>query len=301
VDLRVLIIDDASTDHTEEVAKELVARDRRVEYRRHSINLGHIATYNEGLKWVSGDYHLLLSADDILVPEALARALNVLDAAPGVGLVYGKALKFQTYNTKPIPRTIQTDCSWEIIKGIDLIRESCSQGNNVVPTPTAIIRMNVFPEVGYYLSNLPHTADMAMWLKYAAHSDVGRLDADQAYYRIHEKNMHHDRFSELDRVRQLKEAFEVLFEGYQDRLPADWPNLRARALKEIALQALHCADLHFEEQYLDLSRASLRLAESCWPDVAREGLYRRAKVKLWLGPETTGFLRKLVGRRSATP
>ena len=71
VDIRLLVIDDASADNTPEVAAELVAHDARVEYRRHSKNCGHIATYNEGLAWANGDYTVLLSADDMLTPGSL--------------------------------------------------------------------------------------------------------------------------------------------------------------------------------------------------------------------------------------
>src|SRR5580765_4204220 len=66
VDVRALVIDDASPDDTPSVAARLTAQDPRVEYRRHTANRGHIATYNEGLEWASGDYVLLLSADDLL-------------------------------------------------------------------------------------------------------------------------------------------------------------------------------------------------------------------------------------------
>ena len=78
----VLIIDDASPDQTEEVARELVAQDSRVAYRRHESNRGHIATYMEGWEWADGDYVLLLSADDLLTPGALERAVAALDAHP---------------------------------------------------------------------------------------------------------------------------------------------------------------------------------------------------------------------------
>ena len=46
-----------------------------LEGRRHEVNQGHIATYNEGLlEWAKADYTVLLSADDLLAPGALARA-----------------------------------------------------------------------------------------------------------------------------------------------------------------------------------------------------------------------------------
>ena len=49
VDLQVLILDDASPDDTPAVAAAVAAADSRVAYRRHASNLGHIATYSDGL------------------------------------------------------------------------------------------------------------------------------------------------------------------------------------------------------------------------------------------------------------
>jgi len=93
VDVRVLIIDDASPDDSAEVANKIAARDSRVEVIVHAVNKGNIATFNEGLlEWADGDYCALVSADDRATPGALARARDLLDANPGVGFVYGHAL-----------------------------------------------------------------------------------------------------------------------------------------------------------------------------------------------------------------
>ena len=90
VDVRVLIVDDASTDVTEEVGTELALRNERVEFWRHPVNIGHIATYNEALAWVTGDYCMILSADDVLTSRSLLRATAVMDAHPEVGFTYGR-------------------------------------------------------------------------------------------------------------------------------------------------------------------------------------------------------------------
>ena len=50
-DIRVLIIDDASSDDSLLVAKQLAQRDSRVTVVSHSQNKGHIETYNEGIAW----------------------------------------------------------------------------------------------------------------------------------------------------------------------------------------------------------------------------------------------------------
>ena len=91
VDVRVLILDDCSPDDTPAVASRLAAADARVEYRRNEQNLGLIGTANAGLEWADGDYVVLISADDVLVPGALARATTVMEANPKVGMVYGHA------------------------------------------------------------------------------------------------------------------------------------------------------------------------------------------------------------------
>jgi glycosyltransferase involved in cell wall biosynthesis len=106
VDDRVLIIDDASPDNTAEVAAELVREDPRVTCIRHSENKGHIGTYNQGIKWASADYMLILSADDYLLPGALSRAAHLMDAHPEVGFTFGNVMELNDDATRTPIRSI---------------------------------------------------------------------------------------------------------------------------------------------------------------------------------------------------
>src|SRR5437660_6584650 len=45
VDVDVVLVDDASTDGSGDVAEELAAADSRITLVRHAVNAGHIATY----------------------------------------------------------------------------------------------------------------------------------------------------------------------------------------------------------------------------------------------------------------
>src|SRR5262245_37190836 len=113
VDVRVLIIDDASPDDSAEVAQKIAARDPRVEVVAHSTNRGNIATFNEGLmEWADGDYCMLLSADDRLTPGALRRATELLDANSSVGFVYGHAL--WCVEGAPVPTARTTTRGWSV-------------------------------------------------------------------------------------------------------------------------------------------------------------------------------------------
>src|SRR3974390_1201236 len=104
VDVEVLIIDDCSSDDTAVICQE-VAVDPRVTFRRHEVNKGHIATYNEGLEWASADYLALVSADDLLTSGALRRAAEALESQPSAGFLYGRSLYFVTNDEMPTART----------------------------------------------------------------------------------------------------------------------------------------------------------------------------------------------------
>ena len=102
VGVRVLVIDDASSDETPEIGWQLAGSHGAVQFRRHAVNRGHIATYNEGLlEWASGEYVVLLSADDMLAPGSLGRAVRILNQNPNVGMVYGRTIHFRESSEIP--------------------------------------------------------------------------------------------------------------------------------------------------------------------------------------------------------
>jgi len=214
-DVRVLVIDDASSDDSLEVAKRLSALDWRVEVVTHGRNLGHIATYNEGIERADSDYFLLLSADDMLVPGALERAIEVLAKNPDVVLTYGECVSW--HDELPIPRIEPTQrYTWS---RHDLLKEICTTGTNVVPTPTAIARTSVQKAIGGYRALLPHAGDMEMWLRFAANGSVARIKAVQAIYRKHPNAMSNAYFAEaMSDYSQRQLAFDSFFEEYEHRL-----------------------------------------------------------------------------------
>src|SRR5687768_3126879 len=86
---RVLIIDNASSDGSDEIARQLAGEDSRIEVVVHRHNVGATASYNEGIDWASAEYLVLLDADDLLAPGCLARALPFMKAHRNVSFTYG--------------------------------------------------------------------------------------------------------------------------------------------------------------------------------------------------------------------
>lgn len=83
-DFEVVICDNASTDGTERICREFVARDARVRYVRHARNLGPAQNYNKCFELTRGEYFRWHAHDDLVHPEYLARTTELLDRDPGV-------------------------------------------------------------------------------------------------------------------------------------------------------------------------------------------------------------------------
>jgi glycosyltransferase involved in cell wall biosynthesis len=239
VEVAVLVIDDASPDGSGEVAAELGRADPRVRVVRHRRNKGHIATYNEGLEWADGDYLLLLSADDYLTPGSLRRATALMDEYPDVGLVYGRAIDHG--GEGPYAGPLSWSSGRRVVQGRAWIAERCRQMNNVVPTPTAVVRTSVQHSVGGYRQDSPYAGDLEMWLRLAAHADVGELEADQAIYRHHGSNMSVEWFSALKLTfEDSRRAYESVLTEHAAAIP-DAQRLLRVVRREVARRALRMA------------------------------------------------------------
>lgn len=85
--LRVCVYDNASGDETEEVVAELMQKDSRVRYHRHSKNIGSYNNFNYGLQEVETPFFSLLSDDDVLVPTFYENTINAFRQYPEAMLV----------------------------------------------------------------------------------------------------------------------------------------------------------------------------------------------------------------------
>lgn len=211
VDPRVIIVDDCSTDDSLEVATALAKVDSRITVIAHPSNKGHIATYNDGLDAVNTDYAILLSADDLLSPGALGRAVALMDAHPSVGMVYGQPMEFSG-EPPTSDRDGRAPITWTTWRGKAWIRLACLRGRNFILSPEVVMRTAVVRQIGGYNPEQPKSGDLEYWLRTATRWDVGRVNGRvQAFYRQHESNMHSVEYSTMsDDLRHRLLAFRSL-------------------------------------------------------------------------------------------
>jgi glycosyltransferase involved in cell wall biosynthesis len=185
VDLRVAIVDNASSDDSLAVADQLAATDNRVEVIAHQVNRGATFSYNEGIDWASSDYFLILDADDLLAPGALARAVEVLDREPRIAFTHGIEARLESDGS------ICADCgnedqAWVVSTGREFIERLCRTPVNNIGANTVVRRTAIQKAAGYYRPSLPYTDDLEMWLRLATLGDAASIRSVQAIRRYHQ-------------------------------------------------------------------------------------------------------------------
>lgn len=184
-DLRVLVIDNASTDNSLEVARQLALEDHRVEVIAHRTNLGPTASYNEGVEWASGDYFLLLDADDFLAAGALRRAIAVMEQHPTTSFTHGREGHLLPGIRIGDIDLHEKEAHWRLATGRAFIERFCRTPINNIGANTVVRRTRAQKAVGYYRAGLDYSDDMEMWLRLATVGDVADTLAVQAIRRVH--------------------------------------------------------------------------------------------------------------------
>jgi glycosyltransferase involved in cell wall biosynthesis len=226
--MRVIVIDNASTDNSREVLAELVDTYPDLIIRLQPENIGMHGSFNAAIDWAEADFFTILHADDLLAPGALSRATEFLAAHENVVMCFGNSLKIGHADPPMEPAS-----GYILQSGEEFISERCRTAQNVVSVAGVVVRTAAQKKVGHFDTRIKLTTDFEMWLRFAAIGDIARLNAVQGLVRVHENN---DSAFSRDRLApelaQLMEAFCIFFEKRQQ---AGYPVAQARDLVERAI------------------------------------------------------------------
>lgn len=90
-DFELIISDNSSTDGTQAICRDYMAKNKRIKYYRTPENIGLVKNYDRVFELSIGEYFKWAACDDLCAPEFLMRCVEVLDHEPTVILCYPKA------------------------------------------------------------------------------------------------------------------------------------------------------------------------------------------------------------------
>ncbi len=85
-DFELVIVDNASTDRTQEICDAYARRDPRVRYYRNESNIGAAPNHNRAFELSTTEYFKWSGYDDLISPDFLEKCVAVLDQKPEVVL-----------------------------------------------------------------------------------------------------------------------------------------------------------------------------------------------------------------------
>ena len=241
--LRVLIIDNASTDDSLDVARRLASEDKRVNIIAHERNLGPIASFNEGIDWANADYYMNLDADDLLAPGCLKRAMSIMDEDQTIAFCYGAEREILSDDTISNGVISEQPDVWRVSTGTEFIKRLCSKGYNFVANPTVVRRTRIQKSIGYYDPNLTYAVDMNMWLRLATRGKVAETSAVQGIRRVHagQLTQAYRDTPVIDLIEHLNN-FEHFFRHEGGQMPSARSD-RAKVVRRIAFNGLYMAGM----------------------------------------------------------
>jgi len=169
-DYEILVVDDGSRDGTSSLVASF--RDDRVRLLAYSTNKGAAAARNTGIQAARAELIAFLDADDLWLPEKLARQVDLMDGHPE----YGGCVTGFRYET-------EEGISLEITrKPASWIREF-SKGCAVAPGTTLMVRHMCYDSVGYYDEAMPRHEDFDWLLRFVQKYDLGVVELPLATVR----------------------------------------------------------------------------------------------------------------------
>jgi glycosyltransferase involved in cell wall biosynthesis len=189
----LLIIDDASTDSSANVAAKYAQDDHRIQLLCQPKNFGQTVCANLGIARAMGKYIARLDADDMMLPERLTRQVAYMESHPDVGLL-GTAFEMIDEQGNLI-----ATCSVPMgAANLKLLLKT----KNPILQPSMIMSADCLRAIGVYTERYPYAEDYALCIKFAEVSKVENLDEVLTRYRILS--------SSLSRQSLKKQSWDVL-------------------------------------------------------------------------------------------
>lgn len=175
-DYELIIINDGSTDGSDEILQKYASIEGRVVYGVHEQNRGLVAVLNEGLEIAKGEFIARMDADDISLPERLERQVEFLKQTPHVGVVGTQMNILDASGVKTGQFQVPLEHNriiWSLMFGRSFAH------------PSIMLRKSLFEKTGGYNSDFHVTEDQELWMRLAWLTQFANLPQILVNYRSH--------------------------------------------------------------------------------------------------------------------
>lgn len=174
-DWELIVIDDCSSDNTEQIVKNYTKKNPKIHYYRNEINLGAAETRNFGVSVAAGEWIAYLDSDDCWHPEKLQRQLETAEKKQAELLFTGSA--FFDGESRPLNSYLPAP---EKVSYRELLKQ------NVISCSSVLLRKELAEAYPMKFASRLHE-DFAVWLQILRDKKIYAYGVNQPLliYRIH--------------------------------------------------------------------------------------------------------------------
>lgn len=176
-DFECVVIDDGSSDGTPALLERAASQDARLRLVRREGGGGLVAALNHGCSLARAPLIARMDADDVALPDRLARQLERLARQPSL-VVLGAAAIFVDAQDRPLPADPTP-------MGPRTLAQALERGDCPLIHPTVVMRRAAFEAVGGYRACIAHAEDYDLWLRLAERGELDNLTEPVLRYRRH--------------------------------------------------------------------------------------------------------------------
>jgi len=196
-----IVVDDASTDKSAEIIKEIARNDSRIQYHLQAKSPIPV-TKNRAISFSCGEYILPLDSDDLISPNYLSEAVEILKNNSQIKIVYCDAKYFGSRKGKWLLEPYSFD---------ELLIANCIHN-------TALFRRIDYDKAGGYNPAMFASEEWDLWINMLkTGGDVYKIEKPYFFYRKHPESTidnYRDREPEMRKLvyENNKELYENLLE-----------------------------------------------------------------------------------------
>lgn len=233
--LELIVVNDCSTDHSEEIILKYARKDNRIRYIKNKINSKLPQSLNNGFAQAKGEYYSWTSDDNMYHPDAIEKMVEYLENNSDKGLVCSD------YNA--------IDGVGRLTKVFKMSGADGLRYRNTIGA-SFLYRKDIAARIGGYRTDLFLVEDYEYWLRISLVCDIGYIPIALYDYRYHEGSLTAQRAREINEaVSRLRWLYLEEYEriripnndlfDYFDFLVEENPNRRARINNYIKFSFRH--------------------------------------------------------------
>ena len=166
-DLELIVVDDCSTDDTEEVIKSIA--DDRVRYFKMPQNGGAAAARNAGARMAGSEILAFQDSDDVWRAEKIEKQLRYWEAHRDYSMIYTRFLRHDGEEEMPVPvDDVEGALEGDLLKDL-LVR-------NTITPQTMMVDRDAFFDAGAFDEDFRCIEDWDFVIRFAEDYLIGYLD-----------------------------------------------------------------------------------------------------------------------------